>query len=287
MFWQLLSNAIVAASTYCILGVSFAVIFIPTRFFHFAHGAVFTAGAYATYTLTTLLQFPLLLSVCLSALFSMLLGCLMELLIYRPLRRKSATSLILLLASLGIYVVLQNTYSAVFGDTTRSIRRDIAHEGLIVFSARITPIQIASIAICACLVAATWAFLRWTRIGKAIRAVAADSELALICGINSDRAILSAFAIGSLVSGLAGILVALDLDMTPTMGMHALMMAVAVVIVGGVRNIMGVVFAAVLLGLGQQAVAWYVGSQWQESIALIVMVAFLWLRPSGLNANRA
>ena len=119
-----------------------------------------------------------------------------------------------------------------------------------------------------------------------MRAVANNPELARISGIESDRVILSTFALGSALAGIAGILVALDVDMTPTMGMNALMMGVVAVIVGGVGSIPGVALAALLLGMAQHLGVWYISSQWQDAIAFVILLTFLLFRPEGFMGKR-
>jgi branched-subunit amino acid ABC-type transport system permease component len=105
--------------------------------------------------------------------------------------------------------------------------------------------------------------------------------------VKCDAVILFAFAVGSGLAGAAGILVAIDVDMTPTMGMNALMMGVVAVIVGGVDSIAGVAFGAILLGLAQHLGVYVVGSQWQDAIAFGLLLLFLLLRPQGLLGRRA
>ena len=283
---QLILNAVLTGSVYVLVALGFALIYGTTRFFHFAHGVVFTAGAYFTFLFKTWLGFPLSISILLAILLSTLLGCLMELSAYRPLRRKGASSLLLLLASLGMYIVFQNVISMVFGDDTKSIRSGVVKEGLNVFGARITPIQILIICVSVVLVVAVVLFLKKTKMGKAMRAVANDPELASVSGIDSDRVILWTFAVGSALAGVAGILVALDVDMTPTMGMNALMMGVVAVIIGGVGSIPGVALGALLLGMAQHLGVWYISSQWQDAIAFIILAAFLLFRPQGFLGRR-
>jgi len=283
---QYVINAILTASMFMLVGMGFALVFRVTRFFHFAHAVVFTGGAYLTYSFTQWQVIPLWCSVVLGMVFSAVIGCLMEICIYRPLRKKGSGQLVLLLASLGVYILLQNIISMGFGDATKSIRMGVVQEGLNVLGGRITPIQIVTICVSIVLVVALSIFLKKTPIGKSMRAVANDSELASICGIASDRVILWAFAIGSALAGLAGILVALDVDMTPTMGMNALMMGVVAVIVGGVGSIPGIALAALLLGMAQHFGAWFIGSQWQDAIAFIVLIVFLLFRPEGFMGNK-
>jgi branched-chain amino acid transport system permease protein len=283
---QVLIYSILAASEITIVAIGFAIVFRTTRFFHFAHGVVFTAGAYFTFLFKTWLGFPLSISILLAIPLSTLLGCMMELSVYRPLRRKGASPLILLLASLGMYIVLQNVISMVFGDDTKTIRSGPVKEGLNVFGARITPIQILIICVSVVLVIAVALLLKKTKMGKAMRAVANDPQLASVSGIDSDRVILWTFAVGSALAGVAGILVALDVDMTPTMGMNALMMGVVAVIVGGVGSIPGVALGALLLGMAQHLGVWYISSKWQDAIAFIILAIFLLFRPQGFLGRR-
>lgn len=283
---QLLVNGIIAGTIYILVAIGFSLVFSTVRFFHFAHGIVFTAGAYFTFLFKVWLGLPLFFSLVLAIGLSTLLGCSMEIWVYRPLRRKVASSLILLLASLGIYIVLQNVISMIFGDDTKSVRSGAAKEGFNVFGARITPIQILIICVSAVLVVVVALLLKKTKMGKAMRAVANDPELASVSGINSDRVILWTFAVGSALAGVAGILVALDVDMTPTMGMNALMMGVVAVIIGGVGSIPGVALGALLLAMAQHLGVWYISSKWQDAIAFVILAVFLLFRPEGFFGKK-
>lgn len=283
---NLISNVIILSSKYFIIATSFFLIYHVVRFFHFAHGIVFTSGAYFAFLFFRIVEMPLFVAIVLALFASMALGCLIEFAVYRPLRKKASDELILLLASLGAYIVLQNVISMTFSDETRSIRTGVVKEGINVLGARITPIQFVTIFVSIVLVIALSMFLKRTKIGSAMRAVANDPELANVSGINSNRVILWAFAIGSGLAGLAGILVALDVDMTPTMGMHALLMGVVAMIIGGVNSIPGIALGSLLLAMAQHFGAWYIGSQWQEAIAFIILVIFLFFKPEGFLGKK-
>ncbi len=283
---QLLINSLIAFSTFLLIAVSFSLIYQSVKFFHFAHAVVFTSGAYFTFLFIQLFDLSLYLSLPLAIICACLLGCLIEWLVYRPLRKKNSSSLILLLASLGIYIVLQNVISMVFGDDTKSIRTWPVVEGLNVFGARITPVQIIIIITSIVLLILVAYFLHLSKTGKAMRAVANDPELANISGINSDKVILISFAIGSALAGIAGILVSLDVDMTPTMGMNALMMGVVAMIVGGVGSIRGIVLGSLLLALAQNLGVWYISSQWQDAIAFAILLIFLLFKPEGFFGKK-
>jgi len=283
---QVALNALVSSSVILLVGAGFALIFTTTRFFHFAHGAIFALGAYSLFLLQVWCGQPTPIALVLAVVLAAGFGCAVELAVYRPLRTKGASPLVLLLASLGLYVVLQNALAMTFGDETKSVRSSVVTEGLDVLGGYVTPVQVATICTSAVLVAVLAVFLKCTKMGKAVRAVADDAELAKISGIASDRVILAVFAIGSALAGVAGVLVAMDVDMIPTMGMTPLMLGVVAVVIGGVDSIPGLALAAVLVGAAQQAGAWWLGSQWQDAIVFAVLLVFLLVRPRGFLGGR-
>ena len=283
---QPILNSFITASWVALVASGFGLVFYCGRFFHFAQGTVFMAGAYFTYFLRNFLGLSLFASVVLSIALSAGLGCLIELAVYRPLRHKGASSLAMLLASLGMYVVLQNTIAMVFGSDTKTIRQGDIQEGLNVLGAKITQLQVLTICISMTLLMVLAIALKRTKVGVAIRTLASDPELARTVGIDPDRVMFWVFFIASSLGGIAGILVALDVDMTPTMGMTAMLMGVVAVIIGGVRSPLGVLLGALLLGMAQHLGVWKVGAQWQDAIAFAILLIFLLIRPRGIFGRK-
>lgn len=286
MVQQLIVNGIIAAAIYALVGVGFGLIYNTGRFFHFAHGAVYAWGAYFCYAANIFWKWPLWLAVIVGVVGAAILGSLIELAVYRPLRRRKGTPLVLLLASLGLFVVFQNLISMIFGDDTKTLRTGEVVEGLPLFGARITPVQITIIAVSAVLILTTWAFLQRSRHGIAIRAVANDPELALISGLDPDRYLLVVFFIGSALAGAGAILISFDTDMVPLMGFNALLMAVVAVIVGGLGSVPGIAIGALLVGLAQNLGVWKLPTQWQDTIVFAILLVFLLFRPQGFLGRK-
>jgi len=286
MFSQLLINSIIAGSIYTLIALGFSLIYSTTKFFHFAHAAVYTSCPYFTYLFYSVFGLPFWGALFVAVLSSVLLGMAIDLTIYKPMRHRGATPLVLLLSSLGIYIVLQNIISMAFGDDTKTLRSGIVTEGIEFIGARITPIQIGIVAVSMILLLACWALMKLTKIGTAMRAVASDPNLALVTGIDTDRTILFAFILGSLLAGIAGLLISFDVDMTPTMGMNALMMGVVAVIVGGVGSIPGAALGGFLIAFAQNFGVWKISSQWQDAIAFLVLLVFLLFRPYGFFGKK-
>jgi branched-subunit amino acid ABC-type transport system permease component len=191
-----------------------------------------------------------------------------------------------MLASLGLYIVLQNTISLLWGDDTKSIRTGEMKVGNEFLGAYITDIQIITIAVCLTLFIACILFMKHSRIGRNIRAVASNPELSNIAGINSSKVILQAFTIGSALAAVAGILIAFDTDMRPTMGFNWLLYGVVAMIIGGVGSNWGLAGGALLLATAQHLAAYYIGSQWMDAVAYIILILFLIAKPLGFSGKR-
>ncbi len=278
---QSLFNVLISFATIFLVALSFNIIYFINKFFHFSHGAMFMLGAYFLYLLVIILKFPFAFAIIIAILLVSILGVLNNQYIYKPIRKIGGTPLILLIASLGVYVILQNLVSLFFGDDTKSVRSGVVKVGLDVFGARITPVQIIIIISGIVLAVLTWGLLKYTKIGKVSRAVANNPTLSEIYGINKEKIYNFVFAYGSALAAIAGILSALDTDMTPTMGFRPLMMGVIAMIIGGVGSIPGIVLGALLLGFAQNLSAWYLPSQWQDAISFAIMLVFLLFRPQG------
>ena len=267
-----------------LVGLGFSISYRTTKFFNLAYAFLFVVGPYFVLMLNSHLGLPL--AVVLSVLLVGLTGVLLDVLVYRPLRHKNASTLILLLTSLGIYVILLNVISLIFGDESISIRLGKVEQGIDIFSAKITSIQIVHIGLSIATIIITSISLKFTRIGLAILAVSSSPELANVTGIQSEKIIIWTTLVSSIFIGLAGILVALDVNMNPTMGMNALLMGIIVVIIGGVGSIPGIALGALLLGLAQHLGVWAISSQWQDAIAFIILFIFLLFKPEGFMGKK-
>jgi branched-chain amino acid transport system permease protein len=206
----------------------------------------------------------------------------MELLFYRPIRRANNSSNTLLLCSLGIFIVIQATLALCFGSETKSLRLSPVTEGWPILGARLTLIQIVIVTGSAMCLIGTWLFMRLTKVGRQLKAVANDSFLARVVGIRIERMFLISIGLGSALAGIAGILVSYDIDMNPTMGMYPMMLGVIAVIVGG-NNIWGTAAGSLLIGMAQHLTGFIrLPSRWQDTIVFLILLCFLFFRPQGV-----
>lgn len=283
---QLIINILISFSIYLILALSFQVIYQTAKFFHIAHAIVITFGAYFTYIFSQQFGLGLWFAVPLSVVFSVIIGLLSEIGIYRPLRRRNAQPFIILIASLGLYNVLQNIISLIWQDDTKSFRTGEVKVGNEFFEAYITDTQIAIIIISLVFFAAVVLIMQRSPIGKKMRAVSSNETLSNILGINSNKTILWAFGIGSGLAAIAGILVAADTDMTPTMGFNLLLYGMVAMIIGGVGSYWGLICGALLLATAQHLGAYYIDSKWMDAIAYVILILFLIWKPLGFSGKR-
>jgi len=282
MLTQLLVNGIIAGSIYALIAIGFTVIYRTVKFFHFAHGVVYTAGAYFAYTLIISLHLNFALSFFLAIILAGLLGIVIDRCVYLPLRKRNASNLIFLLASFGVVIFIQNLIQLIYGAQILTIRTGPVKEGHHFLGAVITDIQILILAVSIILMIFIWFFIQRTKKGKAMRAVSDDSIAANVVGINPEKIILTSFAIGSALAGAAGILISFETNIEPTMGFSALLKGVIACIIGGIGNIPGAVLGGFFLGLAENLGIWKISAGWKDAIAFVILILFLLLRPTGL-----
>lgn len=282
MIQQLIVNGIIAGSIYALVALGFTVIYRTVKFFHFAHGIVYTAGAYFAYTFFTQAGLNPIACFFLSIALAAVVGIGIDRLVYYPLRVHKAPNIVFLIASFGVFILLQNLIQLVYGSQILTIRTGPIREGYKIFNAVITPIQILVLAVSIILMILLWLFIRRTKLGKAMRAVSDDPVAASVVGINPDKIILISFAIGSALAGAAGILISLETNIEPTMGLPAILKGIIASIVGGIGSIPGAMFGGFLIGLAENLGIWKIPAGWKDCITFAILIIFLLLRPGGI-----
>ncbi len=299
---QLILNGIIAGSIYALVSLGFTLIYRTVRFFHFAHGVVYAVGAYIAYSVLRIAYSPSAsspmvgrgqvgplewgIAVLAGVAGAAVVGVLIDRLVYRPLRKRKAPNLVFLIASFGIFIFIQNLLQLIYGAQILTIRTGPVKEGHHVFGAVITDIQILILVVSFLLFVALWLFIQKTRLGKAMRAVADDPLAASVVGINPERIILAAFAIGSALAGAAGILVSLETNIEPTMGMNAILKGIIASIIGGIGSIPGAMFGGLFLGIAENLGIWKISAGWKDCIAFVILIVFLLVRPGGIMGNK-
>ena len=275
---QAVANILIAAARYGLTAVGLSIIYRVTRCLDFAQGAAYAVGAYLSYVFSQRIGLSLFAAIPLAALSCSALGGCLDWGLYRRLRRRQGGPLAVLVASLGVLVIVENSLVLIFGDITYGLRRGAVSAGWSVLGARITTYQLILIVIAAGLYVAYAAAIRKSRSGLAVDAVAADHELAAVVGIPVGSVYIATAMIGAWLSGLAGGLISLEVDMQPAIGTEALLIAVLVTIAGGSGKIVGPVFASAVFASIDILSAACGAYLWRQAIAFAGLVVFLVLR---------
>ncbi len=276
---------LISFSLYLLIANSCLLTYSTTKCIYLAQAVIITFAPFFTYFFFKQLGFSIWVSVPIAIICTTVVGMLSEIILYKSLRKRNASSMVVMLASLGLYTVLQNCISIIWGDDTKSIRTGEVKVGHEFLGAYIADIQIITIVVSLFLFIGCVLFLKYHKIGRNIRAVSSNPELSNIFGINSNRVILWAFGIGSALAAVAGILVVFDTDMTPTMGFNLILYGVVTMIIGGIGSTWGLVGGALLLAIAQHLAAYYIGSQWMDAIAYIILILFLIWKPLGFSGK--
>jgi len=265
------------------VALGFNLIYGTVKFFDLGYGALTVVGGYMVFLFYKKLGFDLSLAVSLGILITGTVGYLINKFVYKKLRDRKASSMVLLVASLGMLTVLQAIVAMIFTSQFQTLSIGGGTSRVFeLFGAIITEVQ-AVILISGLMIAVTLSvILKKTLFGKAVNAVADDEEVAKIVGINTNKIIAAVFFIGSSIAGLAGILVGFDTGVEPTMGLSLLLKGIIASIIGGIGNIYGAVLGAFLLGFVENFGIWKISGEWKDAIAFGLLIIFLLFRPQGI-----
>jgi branched-chain amino acid transport system permease protein len=264
------------------------------KLINFAHGDLFTIGAYLGMTL--LASFALhetigpFIGLVVLALMVMglvaILGAIVERTAYRPLRESPRLSAVV--SALGASIFLQNAVMLIYGARFQVYPEDLIPETAIdLFGLYVPLVRILVLAASLVLMAALYTFIQKTRIGTAIRAAAIDQDAARLMGIDVTRVILLVFLIGPALGGAAGLMVGLQYgQINFTMGWTYGMKAFTAAILGGIGNIPGAMLGGLLLGVIEAMGSAYISIAWKDAIAFFVLILILIVRPTGLLGER-
>ena len=291
MLLQVVMNGIIAGSIYALVALGFTVIYRTVKFFHLAHGIVYTAGAYLAYSVAKGLlsvtdgQMSMVVWI-LTVLTGMagagILGVAIDRLVYYPLRQGKASNLIFLLASFGVFIFVQNLFALIYSSQVLSLQTGPIKQGYRIVSASITPNQIIILSLSVALMILLWLFVQHTKLGKAMRAVSDDPIAASVVGINPEKMVIMSFGIGSALAGAAGVLISLETNIEPTMGFSVILKGMIASIIGGIGSISGAMFGGFFLGIVENVGIWKIQTGWKDTIAFFILIIFLLLRPGGI-----
>ena len=280
MLLQQILNGLVAGSIYATVALGLTLIFGIMRVPNFAHGTTYMVGAYFTFWIIRILNVSLVLSVCLAIILVAILGFLIEKVVFKPVRDRSTMEAFII--ALGLWVVMENAALYLWGPETRLISTEYGNKIVTFLTLTITINRIIILFGSTAMVFAIYIFVKKTKFRKAMQAVAEDKTASALVGISPGRVMGITFAIGSALAAAAGGLVGSTFSIFPAMGGMPILKAFCAIVLGGMGNVAGAIFASFILGLSESLGAAYITSSYKDAFAFLILISVLMFRPHGL-----
>jgi branched-chain amino acid transport system permease protein len=270
---------VVEASIIALPAVVLTLVYGILGYPNFAIGDLVTLGAYLVYTANSPIGSSLTASFVIGALVyaGILVG--IDQGIFRPVRKRGAFAPILL--SIGLILVVQNTVRFFWGNGIRQFNFPVTSP-LLLGGLRINGYQILTVGTVTALVIALHVLLRYTRIGKAVRASASNPNLAMVCGIDPERVAILIWVAAGVLLTLAGGFLGLNASLSPLMGWGILLPVYAAAVLGGVGNVYGAIIGAGIIGVTEELSVLVIPDSYKSAMAFFVLALVLLLRPTGL-----
>ena len=288
---QQLINAIFLGSIYSLIALGYTMVYGIIELINFAHGELFTAGAFIGIIVLAALQnigfvethfvLTLILVFGMAMAYVAVLGVAIEQVAYKPLRK--ASRLAAILSALGMSIFLSNGMMLSQGVSDRAYPAILGMDGFSILDARITYGQIFIIVLSLVLMVALNMFVNWSRLGKAMRATAQNQTMARMLGIDIDRTIRVTFMIGPAMGAAAGVMVGMYYGSVRfDMGFIYMIKAFAAAILGGIGSIPGAVLGGMIIGGVEVLWSAFLPSEWKDVTTFVVLILVLYFRPSGI-----
>jgi len=270
--------------TYALLGIGLTLIFGIMRVVNFTHGELYAFGAYMMYAVVMRLGVDFFVALPLAVALGMLLGAALELMLLRPLRSSDID--ITMLVMIGAWIVLQNSEQLAWTGVAQSITSPFPVEPLVVGGLSVSWNRVFVFLVAIFLISSTYFIITGTKLGKAMRATFQDRETAALMGVRIERIHTVTFALGSGLAAAAGALLGPVFVVTPTMGDLAATKAFAIVILGGLGNVIGATIGGFILAFAEEIGVAYISSGYRDAMGFLLIILILLFRPTGLFAQK-
>lgn len=282
---QIFLNGLISGLAIALLAVGFQMAYLPTRVFFVGLAGLYTLAPYVYMATQTTFE-SRFISVMATLVTVLALSLLFEWANHGPLARNTASDGAHLISSLGIYIVLVQAVVMIWGNSIQTLRTGLdtpIHPGGLV----LTESQLLTAGVACALICVFLLMLRATDIGLRLRAMADNPTQFALFGYNVDAHRLAAFGLAGLFATAASLVTAHDIGFDPNRGLHAVLLAVVAVIIGGRTSFVGPIAGGVLLGLIRAQVVWNVSARWEEAVTFFALAVFLLLRPQGLFGEKS
>jgi branched-chain amino acid transport system permease protein len=278
-------NGLVVGSLYVLVALGLTLVYGVLVQINFAHADIVTIGAFAAYFITPLFGGNYILGIIAAFIVGGILGWLLNATIFSPLRERG-NELLPLIATIGVSIMLQNVMLVVFGPIPYAFSTPYSNHVLRYGGIFLTVQNTLIIAVSTITIGLLYCFMRFTYLGKALRAVSQDRETAGLMGVNPNHVIMLTFVIASALAGMGGALLGPILVLTPFAGTSVIVKAFAIVIIGGFGNVEGTILAGLLVGLIESFSTQFLDPGLIDIVVFALLLLTLAVRPTGLIAER-
>ena len=265
-------------AVYSLIAVGFTLIFGVAGIINLSHGAFYMLGAYLAYTFMTLLKINVPLSALMAVAGVALIGMAIDHFAIRPLRERHAYVLILTLA---FALFFQELMYGIYGPYGKAVQSFIAGE-IVLGGVHISYQKLITLFVAVACVVLLWLFIKRTKTGKSISAVAQNKEAAILVGIQYEKAYRMTMGISAGLAAVAGVFISPILEAVPSMWAFPLFKAFAIVIIGGLGSLEGAILASLLLGYSETLVSFLISANYADMVYLVAIILVLVLRPTGI-----
>lgn len=283
LFFDLLASGIAIGAIYGLIAMGFAVIYKATGLVNFAEGEISMVVAYIAWTIATTLTGNVFVVVAGSIVAAVLLGLVIERTIMRPMLGEPIFSTVLV--TIGIAVVLRSLITLIWDAYPHALDLGVGRGVSHIAGVGLRGAQIAAIVTLLAVMAGFYLFFRFSKVGVAMRAVAADDRTALLMGVSAHRIHAIAWGCSSAIAGIAGVLFALVYDLSPAMFQLGLKSFPATIL-GGLDSVNGSGFGGVLIGVVENMAGGYLGSGMKDIAGFLMIIVVLMVQPFGLFGER-
>ena len=281
---QQVINALSTGGVYALIALGYTLVFGVLRLINFAHCDVMMVGAYVGYIAAAWLHLPLLPALVLSMGICALLGVILERFAYRPVRQSPGIAA--LVVAIGASLLIEYTIMLAFGASPKAVNFNELNGVMNLFGASIPVSRLFMLAVSILLMLALQGILTHTKSGRAMRAMACDSEAAKLCGVNLNATTMLAFALGSALAGTCGVLYGSMFAINPLMGVSPGLKAFVAAVVGGIGSIPGAVLGGLALGLCETFAAVFISTSFKDAAAFVMLIGVLLIRPGGITNSQ-
>jgi neutral amino acid transport system permease protein len=276
-------NGLVTGTFFALGAVGLALVYGVLRLVNFAHGDFLTFGAYIALACNTLLSLPIIIATVIATVATALMAALLELLLWRPMRTRRAGHLQLLLTAIGLAYVIRNGIQLVAGADPRSLRVNVTSAVSFLGGLRLGTTELAVVLVGLVVLVLVAILLSASRLGREMRALADNLNLAEVAGVNTGRVIIATWLVAGGLAGLAGVLVGAAVGvLTPNFGFELLLGLFAATILGGIGNAYGALAGGLLLGLAEEWSTLFIDPSWKLAVGFVILILTLLIRPNGL-----